>query len=974
MPLLLSFLLLMPPVAAHAATTTFPADSYIIPMDTTYQDSGMLKAFGLVYQLLLHQIRVYWIILPGKVHGQADFTASAVDVPSNAVITNHGYRGGPFVIHADDAAAALPIITAWKSTRITTVHRATAPFVGDVSKTMVVAPRLAIFADGNEDIAFGYLNAAGIPDSTGAVWTSTSPDYLTPTEVAGSLLVPNDGALFDSSGTPLFCQMMSMHYDVKAAQQALADAVVAEVRSFLGFRTHFFAECKAVNTFENNVNGRFLTPNGFLIGGSPSPVVFLNQWYPFAQLDGNFGVVGGSEPSYSLPAGDTYKDADIVMLTKNTTPLTGNTDLWMTGYLDGGCSIDPLNSGGNCSLGIGKISYLGGHSYTTKVPISTNPTTQGTRLFLNSLFEADCVLEETQPVVSVTKSSASFVTDPVVVFTLDYANMGESVAFTALLQDPLPAGTTFVSASNGGTLSGGVVRWSLGNLGVHQTGTVTLTLQLSTPGTYDNQAELQYFSGTTPMVAQSNVSHVTFQIDTDGDGCSDEQEAAMGTDPNEPDTDIDGIFDCEDTCPLIPNPLQELSSDPDNCGECGLICLLDHASEICVLGECAVSACDTNWGDCDLIAANGCETDLHTSIDHCGACGGLCAPANADPDCVSGACEVGSCLAPWADCDGLPGNGCEEDLENSLEHCGGCGAGCAPADAVGLCSAGLCLVDSCVEGMADCDGLPANGCEINLLEAESDCGGCGAVCAPASADGLCVLGVCTVDACLSGFGDCDGLVANGCEVDLQISLADCGGCGSLCAPDNALARCESGLCVMDACTPGFGDCDGLPANGCEADLATSLEHCGGCGAPCAPAGATGSCEAGTCAIGACLEGRADCNTNPDDGCEAELATSLEHCGGCGAPCAPDHATGSCVDGSCVLESCNDGFLDCDGDGTGCETDIAADQANCGGCDHSCAAHAGANAASVNCSLGVCVYQCQPGWADLNGDLQSGDQG
>lgn len=39
----------------------------------------------------------------------------------------------------------------------------------------------------------------------------------------------------------------------------------------------------------------------------------------------------------------------------------------------------------------GKISYLAGHRYKTETPISENYDTQGTRFFLNALFEADCV-------------------------------------------------------------------------------------------------------------------------------------------------------------------------------------------------------------------------------------------------------------------------------------------------------------------------------------------------------------------------------------------------------------------------------------------------------------------------------------------------------------------------------------------------------------------------------------------------------
>ena len=38
-------------------------------MDTTYQDVGMLKAYGLVYQLTLKGIPVYWAISPTKVAG-----------------------------------------------------------------------------------------------------------------------------------------------------------------------------------------------------------------------------------------------------------------------------------------------------------------------------------------------------------------------------------------------------------------------------------------------------------------------------------------------------------------------------------------------------------------------------------------------------------------------------------------------------------------------------------------------------------------------------------------------------------------------------------------------------------------------------------------------------------------------------------------------------------------------------------------
>jgi len=47
---------------AGAETKVYPADSLIVPMDTTYQDHGMLEAYGLVYDLLLAGIPVDWTI------------------------------------------------------------------------------------------------------------------------------------------------------------------------------------------------------------------------------------------------------------------------------------------------------------------------------------------------------------------------------------------------------------------------------------------------------------------------------------------------------------------------------------------------------------------------------------------------------------------------------------------------------------------------------------------------------------------------------------------------------------------------------------------------------------------------------------------------------------------------------------------------------------------------------------------------
>jgi uncharacterized repeat protein (TIGR01451 family)/MYXO-CTERM domain-containing protein len=492
-----------------ASAETFPAGSVIIPMDTDHQDLGMFKAYGLVYQLLLHDVPVNWTIRSGKGFGEVDFTTDATDYATGVPITAHGYRGGPWVVHADDASAAQAIIDAWQASNVTTVHIATSAFFADVSKRLVAAPTIAMFADGNQKIARGYVMAAGIPDSTGNfAWPDASPDMLTVAETAGPTDTNHaDGALFDGAGRPVYCQFMSMHWAVKDARDN--PEVVAEVRQFLNHPTHFFAECQAVNAFENDLdNGLFLTPNGFEIDIRPTVVDFFNASSPFAQFDGTFATVGGSEPSYTLPTGDQYKAGGITMITGAGTP-EGHRDVWMTGYLDGACPPDSDTCGT-----FGKISYLGGHEYKTIVPISSNPSSQGARLFLNSLFEAQCATAVGQPHFSFTKAAPAITTDGFVTYTISYDNGGPGVALDVVVRDELPSGSTFVSATQGGVLTGSEVSWWIGNLGAGEGGTLSFTVEMQAHGAYENTASLDYRVG---MNQRHDVSNTVSTEYVDGD-------------------------------------------------------------------------------------------------------------------------------------------------------------------------------------------------------------------------------------------------------------------------------------------------------------------------------------------------------------------------------------------------------------------------------------------------------------------------
>ncbi|HSK05538.1 MAG TPA: hypothetical protein VK932_30030, partial [Kofleriaceae bacterium] len=669
------------PAPARAADRTFAAGSLIIPMDLAYQARGMFQAYGLLYQLLRQGVRVHWIIDPGKTYHAApcntpgdlcpwdcavdgsgvkcpyptaspDFAAEATIVWSDAGATpgtpigRHRYRGGPFVIDAADRTTALAIIEAWNTNQIArpvfqvvTVHEATAGFTGNVAKEMIAAPTIAVFSDGNEDIATGYLRAAGIPQSNGQPFPSAkcgvcgpgtaNPDMLTETAIHGELgtcSAPNydhkNGALWTRDGLPAYCQIMSMHWDVTKREQVTCAGgcgttcngqaytyhgheVVAEVREFLKYPVHFFAECQAVNAYENTTpnpaypwlddpgrDGHFLTTTGtpppcpcdadytcvnnvcipkdvkeqgagFLIAAQPatSTLKVLRPEVPYNQFDGAFASVGGSEPAYNLSAylKTTYKNnRQVTLITGPNGP--GAQDVWMSGYLDGECDIILLKDGTrkaeNCKSG--KVSYLGGHQYGTNVPLASPSASMGTRLFLNALFEADCVTTEGQPLLALSLSPALV---PAQTFpaeaelTVGFANQTTGFALAAKLVQDVPSSLAVIAAGGGGVIEAPRVTWTVGSISgapaypgdPPSSGSYVTKLSFPAAGEYPVTLTLTYRVGTSELTTTQTFT-VRAALDTDGDGVPDETDPF----PNDPtrcgDQDGDGCDDCDASC------------------------------------------------------------------------------------------------------------------------------------------------------------------------------------------------------------------------------------------------------------------------------------------------------------------------------------------------------------------------------------------------------------------------------------------
>jgi hypothetical protein len=410
----------------------------------------------------------------------------------------------------------------------------------------------------------------------------------------------------------------------------------------------------------------------------------------------------------------------------------------------------------------------------------------------------------------------------------------------------------------------------------------------------------------------------------------------------------------------------------DHCGSCTNKCLNPNGTTSCN-GTACVPVCAGGFGDCNGNPSDGCETDTTTSGTHCGGCGKPCTNTNGSGSVCSGsACTPPVCAQGFANCDTNNWNGCETNLLTDTDNCGACGFRCQNAHGGTACVAGVC-VPTCLGGYDDCDGHPENGCELFVQNDNANCGGCAKACTNANGSGSqCTSGACTAPTCNGNFANCDGNNWNGCEVDLRSTTDHCGTCAVACVNAHGSTACQSSVC-SPSCDPSWGNCDANPVNGCETDLQTTSAHCGGCNRPCTSAhGSNSTCSGGACTAPTCDPNWGNCDSDNWNGCETDLLSTLAHCGGCNQACTNAHASGSvCSGGSCTAPSCNGGYANCDNDNrNGCET-ATNTIANCAGCGNACdtAQSQGASCNGSKCTYTGCVAgytNCNNGGPDTNG--------
>lgn len=265
----------------------------------------------------------------------------------------------------------------------------------------------------------------------------------------------------------------------------------------------------------------------------------------------------------------------------------------------------------------------------------------------------------------------------------------------------------------------------------------------------------------------------------------------------------------------------DLAFDRDNCGTCGTKCA---STEVCKAGKCS-----SDCGTLTSCTGEGGAKCVNTKTDtaNCGACGKAC-PAGQ-------LCNDGVCAPDCGTLTRCPGAApyCA-DVKTDVKNCGYCGNSCPAGQD---CVAGTCQL-LCMAPSTKCGGKCTN------TDTDPDnCGACAVACSLPNATPGCSGGSCTVASCSSGYGNCDGVASNGCEVNTNTNVSHCGSCGNACSVANGTAGCSGGSCTVASCDANFGNCDGSVGNGCEVNLLTNNSNCGSCGNAC-PSGQT--CRSGAC--------------------------------------------------------------------------------------------------------------------------------
>lgn len=420
--------------AVTGGGTTFAAGTLIIPMDACWQlgkdvttpsycthnakpvaDDSPLKAYGLVYFLLRHQVTVYMAIDPAKASVDAvdmrldsgtssapvlryDWASSKAIAVADDTQSKVEYRGAPFLIDASqhdrvlDLLAKDPDFEQFRTAGNITLHVAKAPFQSAIAKSITVVPsKVALLVptgdnNANVNILISYLTSAGL-NFPGAGPSGSTPGQIYDVLQQADFLPNYNASKLKAGGYKL---LWAPHWEGDPFDGNLPRQL-ATIGAYVAAGGDLFAECAAIGTLEGVPNAGAIFPPA----GSPS-TRFMTSRGVATNLNGHDGSGGpftfGGLASPLAQRGD-FPFAGFIGLIADFIPDSHAPSSYNAGvvrYITGG-STDYFTSIDGHASHKGTVVYLAGHdySYTLAGHGGGGPKpgmTAGSRLVLNTLF------------------------------------------------------------------------------------------------------------------------------------------------------------------------------------------------------------------------------------------------------------------------------------------------------------------------------------------------------------------------------------------------------------------------------------------------------------------------------------------------------------------------------------------------------------------------------------------------------------
>lgn len=312
--------------------------------DTNKNDQSVFQLFGMLYALLdvgddpgaclnndgttpqqkalfgyCKQIKAYWIIDNTKTSSQSpDLTLTLASASAtNPIITiynstrtgtvapmstyttkaNSGtytsiaYKGGPFVIDANDITQT-EINTLLAKFPSVKIHKSNIPFTGNVDKVLAgKPPKIAVLNEGASDVLEAYIRAAG-----SFAWRNTVFQYVGARDIIAGCLedpVPTSCTTKRPDITAPFQLLWAPHWIVESkwgdgSTPTIAEQqdVIGRIRTFLETGNSGFFECASIESMEGSISADGTKSGGVNIGAAGGFTVGSTRTVPRIQTNG----------------------------------------------------------------------------------------------------------------------------------------------------------------------------------------------------------------------------------------------------------------------------------------------------------------------------------------------------------------------------------------------------------------------------------------------------------------------------------------------------------------------------------------------------------------------------------------------------------------------------------------------------------------------------------------------------------------